>query len=248
MQQGTYIGIKALVLSLWRTIQRRTRLLRLLEDAVFVFVLIFALSRWINTDGIPYYAYLLAGLAPWFYIKEISTDMPALPAAYAVVLTDVRWNMGWLPVAKAFAALPVLLFWGLIAAIAAYMAGAQPSFHMLPYLILCNLCNGIAQGLAAAALAPLFPAAMPLGISITLPLLFWTTPIVWPASILPAFLLQFTRLNPLFYLTEGMRGILFASAAPSAIHTLLFFGVTILTGAFGLLATQLVWRAPLLRE
>lgn len=248
MQQGTYTGIQALAASLWRAVQHRERLLRMLEDIVFTFVLIFALSAWINTGSIPYYAFLLAGLAPWFYLKEIFMDAPGLPAIYTAVLKDTRWNMSWLPFAKAFAALPVLLFWTLIAIISAYLTGAQVSLNLLPYIVLCNLCNGIAQGLVAAAFAPLFPVAAHGTVAITLPLLFWTMPIVWPAYILPDFMLNYTRLNPFFYLTEGMRDALFASSLPSSAHTLLFFGITLVIGAFGLLVMLFVWRAPLSQE
>lgn len=246
MQQGT--DIQALVASLWRAAQHRERFFRLLEDMVFAFVLIFALSAWINTGNVPYYAFLLAGLAPWFYLKEIVMDAAGLPAIYAPMLKDTLRNLNWLPFAKAFAAVPVLLFWMLIAIISAYLTGARVSLHLLPYLVLCNLINGIAQGLVAAAFAPLFPIAAHSTAAITLPLLFWTMPIVWPAYILPDFMLRFTRLNPFFYLTEGMRDALFAGSLPSSLHTLLFFGVTLVIGAFGLLAMLYIWRAPLLQE
>jgi ABC-type polysaccharide/polyol phosphate export permease len=232
----------ALTKAIWGMQGVRARLLRLLEDAVTACLLLFALSRWAHTRGMPYAVFLLCGLAPWFYIKEIYTDSPALPMLFGPLLVANKRNVAWLGFCKAVTALPTLLFWRAAAALCAMLMGyGVAGLYLLPYFLLCTLINGAAQSLLASAFSPLAPSTLTKGLAITLPILFWTTPIVWPAYAFSNAMRLFARLNPLYYLCESLRTMLTAGTLPDWRHTLAFFIVSAAMGVLGYIATARVW-------
>ncbi len=245
LQQGTWSGTLALAKSVWRAVEKNEKAGKFLRQSVEAGVLIFALGGWIKT-GMPYASFLLAGLAPWFFTKEIFEEAPKLPSLYAPVLRTRGWSMGWLAVAKALAALPVLVVWLAVALVAAYVQNIRlVGLSYLPYAILCCFWNAATQSMLASALAPLFRSKVDTSMLIMLPILFWTTPLVWPASILPRAILIFAELNPLFYAAEVMRGAVCTGVLPSARHTLLFFSVSAAYGLCGYWLTKRVWKAAL---
>lgn len=245
--QGSFRGMTALAASMWRVRSGGRRAMLLLEDGVFAAVLIVALSGVVRIEGAPYYAFLLAGLPPWFYIKRILAGDAGASPVYERALLRQGWAAEWVVAARALAALPTLLIWLALALLAALLAGGAQALFALPYLLLCNILNGLAQGLLAAALAPALPAgfAGDAGASILLPLLFWTTPIAWPAQILPLPLQRLLALNPLYYLSEGARGAMLFGALPGETETICFFIISFAMGLAGFLLHRRVRRAAL---
>ena len=233
----------ALTFALWRSADMKVRVMRVLEQAVLVVALSWALTGQIRTDGLPYAVFLLCGISPWFYFKEIVERSLECSSEYSGLLSTWGCEPAMFCAAQALCALPTLLLWTVISVTAALFCGISlKAVYLLPYLLLCNMLNAVAQGMLASAFAPLFSAAEE-GIQITLPLLFWTTPIVWPfVYAVPDFTLLLMRLNPLFYLTEGMRMWLLSGILPPLVHTVLFFGAASATGVFGLFSMNRVWR------
>ncbi len=235
--------LMALTFALWRSADTKVRGMRLLEQAVLVVALSWALSGQIRTNGLPYTVFLLCGISPWFYFKEIVERSLEGSSEYSGLLCAWGCEPAIFCAAQALCALPTLLFWTAVSVAAALFCGISlKAVYLLPYLLFCNLFNAVAQGLLASAFAPLFSAAEE-GIQITLPLLFWTTPIVWPfIYAVPDLTVLLMRLNPLFYLTEGMRMWILSGILPPLVHTVLFFGAATATGIFGLFSMNRVWR------
>ncbi len=240
-------GIFALTAALWRAADTNERLRRLLEQAVRAAVLAWALGGFMPTDGMPYSVFLFAGLAPWFYFREILYDSLERPRAFLHLFDHQGYDPAWFAVCQAVSALPTLLFWTLVALLTALFAGMPlQNVWLLPYLLLCNVCNAVAQGMFAAAFVPLFPGVASVGLAVSMPFIFWTTPIAWPlASGASEIALFFLRLNPLYYLAEGMRGWLSAGVLPPLAHTVLFVAAAGAVGLIGLLCIRRVWRAAL---
>ena len=55
-------------------------------------------------------------------------------------------------------------------------------------------------------------------VPIVLQVLFWFTPIVYPATIIPPQYLNFLKMNPLFPIIEGYHDILLYGKAPDMLH------------------------------
>lgn len=218
------------------------RLERLLEQAVLAVFLCLALSAWIGVDGAPYASFLLGGLAPWFYFREILTDLPQQPSLLAAAWRRQGISPIYIPVNQAIAALPTLLIWtGIALAVHALQAGAYGNLILLPYMLLCSLYNAVAQGMMISAFIPLMPGgAINVGLSVTLPFLFWSTPLAWPYLSQGGIFELMMQLNPLYYLAEALRGALYGGM-PSLQHTLLFFLMTTGAGVLGYLLTKRVW-------
>ena len=147
---------------------------------------------------------------------------------------------------QAIAALPTLLFWALAGVLAYLLSGNAISFSFaLPYMLACNVFNGIMQGALISALAPLFPSGVGYTVNASLTFFFWTTPLIWPAFGASGLGLLMLYGNPLYYLAEGMRNALLFGTMPTGAQTLMFFIVSSSTGGIGLFCASRIYRRAL---
>lgn len=238
-------GIWALGKAIIKHEGRAGALQRFLEQAVFAVVLIIALSAQVVTD-IPYAPYLLLGLCSWFYLQESLTKSVALPHDFLPLLRMNGYHPFWLSFGIALSALPTLFIWMAAALLVSLLAGLPfAGYFFIPYIILVNFLNAVAQSLATSALAPLFPKLADAGLRITLSIFFWTTPIAFQSIPLGGIWDILAYFNPLYYLTNGMRGIVSGHFIPTATHAAIFIGLIIAVSAVGLTLMKLVWRRAL---
>lgn len=237
-------GLLALTAALWRSIPAGKRIWRLMEQTARAAALAWALGGQIKTDSLPYPVFLLCGLAQWYYFREILQESLGGSAQYSRLLCAWGADPALFSVAQAIAAFPTLLFWTAASALAALAFGIPIRNGLILLALLpCSLFNGVMQGLLAAAFVPLFGQKAGDGLGVTLPVLFWTTPIAWPFSEMASETARFLmRLNPLYCLSEGMRvwltgGILSSNSAAS------FFAAAGVAGLIGLYCMRRVWRA-----
>ena len=241
-QPGNRFFLLAAVL--YRRYGRHERLRSVLEQAVTAAALFFALRAFIPVQGMPYAVFLLSGLAPWFYFREVLFAILEEPEGVKSIFGANGYSPSLFPTGQAVAALPTLLLWTGVCLLVALLYGvALQRLWLLVYFVACNACNAAAQGMFAAAFLPLFPSGGSKGLAITMPYFFWTSPIVWPAGHFTGLLLFMMRLNPMYYLADCLRSIIASGTLPAVEHTAVFFAAVAVTGLVGMLCLRRVWRS-----
>ncbi len=237
-------GLLALTAALWRSVPAGKRIWRLMEQAARAAVLAWALGGQIRTDPLPYPVFLLCGLAQWYYFREILQESLERSMEYSRLLCAWGADPALFSLAQAIASFPTLLFWTAASSLTALAFGIPIRNGLILLILLpCSLFNAVMQGLLAAAFVPLFGQKAGDGLGVTLPVLFWTTPVAWPFSQMASETARFLmRLNPLYCLTEGMR-IWLTGSIPSFNSAALFFAAAGVAGLIGLYCMRRVWRA-----
>ncbi len=229
---------------LYRRYGRHARLRSVLEQAVTAAALFFALRAFISVQGMPYAVFLLGGLAPWFYFREVLFSILEEPEGIKSIFGADGYSPSLFPAGQAVAALPTLLLWTGVCLLVALLYGvALQRLWLLLYFVACSACNAAAQGMFAAAFLPLFPAGGSKGLAITMPYFFWTSPIVWPAGNFTGLLLFMMRLNPMYYLADCLRSIVTSGVLPTVEHGAVFFAAVTVTGLVGMRCLRRVWRS-----
>lgn len=188
--------------------------------ALFLFAAVSPLGA---QSGAPYAVWLLAGLASWFYYENA---LLASANAYFVFAPLVRHDLcrsALVPPARVAAALLHALPWLLAALAGAAAAGClSPRWYLLPYCLLCGMAQGVAEGYFAAMFAPFFGRFVARGMRLTLSLLFWFTPVAWPAARADG-LAAAQWLSPIGYVVDATRACLIAGAPPPTWQRALWF-------------------------
>jgi len=213
---------------------------------MFLYTLVFSLILRVPVDKefASFAEFLLAGLLPWMAIQEgIARSASALTDNAAMVKKTV-FPLETLVLSVVLAAVvnQIIAF----AVFAVYVAGVG---HLsLPWLLLLVPALAVQTLLtfgigcfAATVTTFLRDTAQVIGIALTV--VFWATPIVYPASLVPAghrWLSTVLRINPITHLVEWYRAAFTTHAAPSPSSVLY---LAVLSGAVALAGAALFARA-----
>ena len=102
--------------------------------------------------------------------------------------------------------------------------------HYLILLIFFSLELG---GMFILATLGLFIRDVPQIVSLLLRLLFYVSAIVFPADILPNDAVKILSFNPIFFLVESFRNIIFYAEVPDGIHLFLWLSFSLIVLSFG---------------
>jgi lipopolysaccharide transport system permease protein/teichoic acid transport system permease protein len=159
--------------------------------------------------GLPFAAYVLAGMAAWSFFSEAMLLGTNVFLEYAFLVKKVNFRIAMLPVVKLLSSLAVhVIFLGLVAGLL-ILLGVRPTlcwlqvFYYLAglFLLLLGLC-WITSSLVV------FVRDIGHLIGILLQFGFWLTPIVWDLGMLPPRYSRYAavlRLNPMYYVVDGYR-------------------------------------------
>jgi len=179
-----------------------------------VFALVFGLWVRVPTDGIPYFAFAFFGVAIWmFFAGSVQHGTHSLLANQSLVM-KVYFPRAALPAASVGLGIADLLVTMvfLVPVLAWYGVGvhARMGWMAVAFAMLVVLSLGVA--LAASALSVYyrdFPNLVPL----SLQLLMFASPVVYPSSIVPAEFAPWLRLNPLVGIIDLARWSVFGTGA-----------------------------------
>ncbi len=173
---------------------------------VVIFSVVFGMLARIESDGAPYPVFALAGLLPWnFFQSGLSQGANSL-VGNANLLTKVYFPRALLPLANVATGLvdfsfALLVLLGLMAF---YRVPPSAKLLLLPLPLLLALVASLGAGLWLAALNVRYR-----DVRHTIPFLLqiwmYSTPIVYPASLLPAGLRNIFALNPMVSVVECFR-------------------------------------------
>lgn len=168
-----------------------------------------------NPTVYGYSIYLCSGILLWNFFGELLQKSQGLYLDNANLLKKAAFPRISLTVINFLSAsinfwLALFLFFGFLAVSETFPGWAI--FGVAPiWLAVALLAIGI--GLSLAVLQVFFRDFGPLS-AIALQALFWSTPIVYPAEILPEWLLPWLALNPLFAPVSSLQGLMLGSQMP----------------------------------
>ncbi|MCL4368306.1 MAG: ABC transporter permease [Actinobacteria bacterium] len=167
-------------------------------------------------SSVPDYAlYALSGLIIWNFFAQSTT----------AAMSDLVWSGGligriFIP-KSVFAVSAVgtglvnlvlaLVPYGVIALL--FGARPSPTLLWLPLPILASLLFTLGVALLVSTAAVYFADVMPM-YEIALTIWLYLTPVIYPVSMVPARVLSLLRLNPVFYLVQAFRSVVYEGRAP----------------------------------
>jgi homopolymeric O-antigen transport system permease protein len=175
-----------------------------------VFTLFFGKLAKVPSDGIPYPIFAYAGLLPWTFFSNAVTSSGNSLVGSSALITKVYFPRMIIPGAAISAGLVDFGIASLIlvAMMAYYGVGLSASAVMLPPLVLLTAIFAMAVGMWMSALNVRYRDVR-YALPFLIQLWMFATPIIYPASLVPARWRWLLWLNPLAGLIEGFRSALF---------------------------------------
>ena len=180
---------------------------------MLVFTLFFGKLAKMPSDGIPYSVFAYAALLPWSYFAGAVTNSASSVVGSSNLITRVYFPRMIIPASAVLAALVDFAIAFVLLGCLMIWHRIPPTLSMLMLLPLVALITMLALGLGML-LAGLtvkyrdFRYAMPFLIQLWM----FATPVIYPASLVPAKWRWALAMNPLTGIIEGFRAALFARA------------------------------------
>jgi lipopolysaccharide transport system permease protein len=176
---------------------------------IFVFAVIMKIGITKEESGTDQFAiYLLSGMLPWLAFSEaVSRSTPVL-IEKAGLITKVAFPVQTLPYVTVFSAFILNgLGLGLFLLYLVFEGYAVWQWLWLPLLILLHVLFTLGVAALVSALCVFLRDLQQL-MSLLLTVWFFTTPIIYPASMVPLEFRQWIEWNPLYHVAELYRQIL----------------------------------------
>ncbi|HVM15738.1 MAG TPA: ABC transporter permease [Egibacteraceae bacterium] len=181
-----------------------------------VFTLFFGRVARLPSDGLPYAVFALSGLVPWtFFANAVGSSTESLLADKNLV-SKVYFPRLIIPLASLLSWLPDLLIGTLILLALSVLYGVAPAVTVLVVPLLAVLAAVVAASVSVW-LSALNVAYRDVRFAVRFLLQLWlfATPVIYPASFVPAAWRWVLGLNPMTGLTETFRWAVFGrTAAP----------------------------------
>ena len=177
---------------------------------MIIFTLFFGNLAHMPSDGIPYAVFVYAGLLPWTYFANAVGNSATSIVGSSNLITKVYFPRMIIPGSAVLAALVdfFIAFVLLGVLMAWYRLPIHAGVLALPFLILLVTTLALGVGMLFAGLTVKYR-----DIRYTLPFVvqFWmfATPVIYPASLVPARWRWALAVNPLTGVIEGFRAALF---------------------------------------
>jgi ABC-type polysaccharide/polyol phosphate export permease len=189
---------------------------------IVVFWLVFSVGFRVRpSNGVPFVAWLTAGLAVWFVFADIVNGSAGAIVSSAHLIKKTRFHSQILPVVKVVSSLMthavfLVILMGVIA-----VQGMPFSFWSFQFLYYLAAAAVFALGLGWAVSAlNVFLRDIAQIVRVVLQVGFWATPVFWDIGIMPPAIQTLLKLNPMFYVVQGYRES-FLYARPFWEHPLL---------------------------
>ncbi|NQX06351.1 ABC transporter permease [Rathayibacter sp. VKM Ac-2856] len=182
----------------------------LVMSGIYYFVFTVVFQRTVGED--PYIVFLLAGLLPWMWFNQATSDATRafLREAKLVRSTSIPRTIwvGRIVLSKGIefvASLPVLVLFAVVSG-----AGVTPAILLFPLAILLQGVLTLGVGLLVAPLVVFF-RDLERAIKLVLRFLFYASPIIYSTANLPEAIRPWAALNPLSGIFALYRSTFFAS-------------------------------------
>ena len=164
----------------------------------------------VPSDGLPYALFAYAGLLPWTFLNNAVSSSSQSLIGSAPLITKIYFPRLLVPLASVVVRLADFIIAAVILSGLLLYYGIAPGWGLLvfPALIVELTLLALGLGLWSAAMNVKYRDVGTL-LPVALQLWMFASPIVYPASIVPAKWRLLYALNPLTGIIEGMRASLF---------------------------------------
>jgi lipopolysaccharide transport system permease protein len=198
--------------------------------AMGVFTIVLGEHTDIPSDGVPYAAFVLGGLAVWFPLSTAVVAAADSLVSDPELVTKVYFPRLLAPLGAVLATLVDLAAALAIAQLVALIFGVplQPTILLLPLCALAMIFLALAVGLWLSALNVLYRDVR-YALNFLIQLGFFASPIAYPSSLIGGSWRDVFFLNPVVGLVDGVRWALLGTPAPgprallSVLSTLVLF-------------------------
>lgn len=204
----------------------------LIQPILLIMVFWFVATRGLKVSfesGPPYILLVFTAFVPWMLFADALTGCTHSITNYTYLVRKVAFPVHILPAVPLCASLfvHVALFVVLLVILAWYGLYPQLHFFMVLYYLLALTIFTLALGWLLSALH-VFSRDVGQATSSALTVLFWLTPILWPAQNLQGWAKLVVQLNPPYFIVEGYRSVLLFGKVGFALWPLdlYFWGLT----------------------
>jgi len=186
-----------------------------------IFTVVFARVLRPATGGVPYWLFVLAGLAPWTFFAGAINAAASTFINNQGLLNKVYFPRAILPGAAVSAFLLDWLVTSLFVISLVVWQGYRPTMAwlFLPLIVVVTAVLTMSVGLALASLMAMYRDVKHL-LPFLIQIWLFTTPIVYPPSLLPHQIQRAVGLNPMAGVVEAIRSCLFRTAPDWSLLTL----------------------------
>ena len=196
---------------------------------MLLFVLVFSYFVHLPTDGIPYPIFVYTALLPWTYFAtSLSFGVPSLVNNTSLV-TKIYFPREILPLASIGAALVDLCIASvvLVFLMLAYHVPFHPTLLWVPLLLIVQTM--VITGVTLfASMANAFYRDVRFILPLVIQAWMYATPIIYPLSVVPDWLLPLYLLNPMAGLIDSYRRVILKGLPPDWLSLSLACGISIL--------------------
>jgi lipopolysaccharide transport system permease protein len=180
---------------------------------MLIFTLFFSIFVGVPSDGIPYPVFAYAGLLPWTFFAGAVSNCSNSIIGSAGLITKVYFPRMIIPAAAVGAGLVDLIIatFILIALTLLYGVTLTGSLVMMPLLAALTMILALGVGILIAALTARYRDVRHV-LPFVLQLWMFSSPIIYPLSVVPAKWRWALELNPLTGIIEGFRSSLMGRA------------------------------------
>lgn len=183
----------------------------IIRPAITIFVFWFAFTIGLRhgkpVQGYPFFLWLIAGMIPWFYMRDMITGGAASLRRYTYLVTKIKYPICTIPTFVSMSLLLVHLGLILIVMLIYIGFGFMPDIYYLqvPFYMFLMFMFFSAWGLLASVLAAMSRDFLNLVKSLTTAL-FWLSGILYNAQdISQVWLRKILLFNPITIITNGYR-------------------------------------------
>jgi len=180
-----------------------------------VFTIFFGILARIQSEGLPYAVFVMIGLTIWQVIGKVLNEASLSVVANGGLVKKIYFPRAYFPIASALGSL-VDLAWGalaLAALLVIYQIVPGWGLILVPVLVAIALAAVLGISMWLAALNVTYRDVAQLLPFITQVWMF-TTPILYPSTLIPTEFLPLYWLNPMVLVVDGMRWAIAGTTAP----------------------------------
>jgi lipopolysaccharide transport system permease protein len=181
-----------------------------------IFSIFFGRLAGVPSDGIPYPLFALAALVPWMFISQSVAQSAISLVADSNILSKVYFPRLVIPTGRVLATLAdlgialVVLF----VVMALYGVTPEPTVVLVPALIALGFVTALAIGTMLAILNVRY-RDVTVAVPLLMQLWLFSTPVVYPGSLITGAWEYIYALNPAVSVVSGMRWALLGTPGPS---------------------------------
>lgn len=163
----------------------------------------------------PFFLFMFTAFVPWLAFSDGISGATGSITNYAYLVRKVAFPVHILPVVPICASLMVhfAIFLLLLIILACYGIFPRPQFLTVVYYLVALELFTLGLGWALSAFH-VFSRDVGQALSTVLNILFWLTPILWPAKNIGGWVKIALQLNPLYFIVEGYRSALLTAHWP----------------------------------